>query len=173
MKTLKSLIIGMSVLFAYAAYSQVDVNITIGSAPQWGPAGYSDVRYYYLPDVECYYDIQSSRFIYYNGIAWVHRSHLPVRYRNYDLYNGYKVVLVDYRGERPYTNFHEYKKRYAKGYRGQAQRNIGENPGERPSKVKMDKKHSDPKVQHDNGRRKDPGHNKDKKNKGSHKNGKG
>ena len=94
----------------------------------WGPVGYTGARYYYLPDVESYYDVQSSMFIYYSGGAWIHRAYLPERYRGYDLYGGYKVVMKDYRGNAPYTHFNEYKKKYTRGYHGETQRTIGVRP---------------------------------------------
>ena len=106
--------------------SQVSVNVNIGTAPQWGPIGYNDARYYYLPDVEAYYDVHSSMFIYYAGGVWLHRTYLPSHHRHYDLYNGYKVVMTDYRGEKPYIHFKEYKIKYKKGYRGPAQKTIGQ-----------------------------------------------
>jgi hypothetical protein len=54
---------------------------------------------------------------------------LPRQYRNYDLNTSYKVVLNDYHGNRPYTNFHNDRKRYYKGYRVGNQRTIGQNHG--------------------------------------------
>ena len=128
MKTLKLLVIGMLLLFAGSVEAQISVRVNLGVPPQWGPSGYSDVRYYYLPDVEAYYDVPSSMFIYYNGVTWVHRSSLPGRYRDYDLYKGYKVPMSDYRGRTPYSNFRQHKMQYARGYRGQEQRNIGQRP---------------------------------------------
>ena len=79
--------------------------------------------------MEAYYDVQSSLFIYYDGGAWIYRTHLPSQYRDYDLYYGYKVVMTDYRGDTPYTHFNEQKIKYAKGYRGKLQKTIGEKPG--------------------------------------------
>jgi hypothetical protein len=128
MKTLKLLVIGILLFVAGSAKSQISVHLNLGSPPQWGPEGYSDVRYYYLPDVEAYYDVSSSMFIYKNGVTWVHRSSLPGRYRNYDLYKGYKVPMSDYRGRTPYSNFRQHKIQYARGYRGQEQHNIGQRP---------------------------------------------
>ncbi|NEW80494.1 MAG: hypothetical protein GZ086_13950, partial [Gelidibacter sp.] len=91
MKALKYTILGIALFFASGMQAQISVNLNVGSPPQWGPSGYSDARYYYLPDVHSYYDVQTSRFIYYSGNSWVHRKSLPNQYRNYDLYNGYKV----------------------------------------------------------------------------------
>ena len=129
MKSIKLVVFGIALFLGSTLQAQVSVTFNLGSPPSWGPAGYSEVRYYYLPDIESYYDIQLSQFIYFNGIAWVHRAYLPTRYRDYDLYNGYKVVMNDYRGNTPYSNFREYKTKYARGYHGEAQRSIGERPG--------------------------------------------
>ena len=128
MKTFKIFFVGLLMLFAGSTQAQISVQVNLGIPPQWGPAGYTDVQYYYLPDVEAYYDVPSSKFIYLNGATWVHRTSLPSRYRNYDLYNGYKVVITDYRGNTPYTHFKEHKVKYAKGYKGNEQKSIGQKP---------------------------------------------
>jgi len=128
MKFLKFVVFVFVLFFASTTQAQVSVHLNIGAPPPWGPAGYSDVRYYYLPYVEAYYDVQTSMFIYFEGRSWVRRSYLPSRYKNYDLYDGYKVVMKDYHGEAPYYKHREYRTLYAKRYRGPAQRTIGERP---------------------------------------------
>lgn len=129
MKTFKLFLLGLMLFFGVAAQAQVSVNINLGTPPLWGPVGYTEVRYYYLPDVEAYYDVQSSMFIYDLDGIWVQRTYLPVRYRNYDLYNGYKVVMHDYHGNTPYIHHKDYQKKYYKGYHGEKQRTIGQKPG--------------------------------------------
>lgn len=129
MKTLKLLVLLILLFLAGTTQAQVSLNVNVGSPPLWGPAGYSNVQYYYLPDVEAYYDVPSSMFIYQSEGNWIHRKYLPVRYRNYDLYSGYKVVMTDYHGKQPYYNHKDYKIKYAKGYHGPAQKNIGAKPG--------------------------------------------
>ncbi len=39
------------------AQLRIGVNFNIGSQPAWGPAGYDYVHYYYLPDLDAYYDV--------------------------------------------------------------------------------------------------------------------
>ncbi len=129
MKALKLILLGTVLFLASNVQSQVSVNVNIGSPPPWGPVGYTEVRYYYLPDVEAYYDVQTSMFIYFGEGAWIHRAYLPARYRDYDLYGGYKVVIPNYHGNSPYTHFNEHKMKYAKGYRGPSQKTIGQRPG--------------------------------------------
>ncbi len=130
MKSIKYLVLGIGLIFASEAHAQVSVNVNMGSPPQWGPVGYSGVQYYYLPDVEAYYDVRSSNFIYFSGGNWIHRKQLPNHYRNYDLYNGYKVVMSDYSGKTPYVHFKNHKIKYKKGYHGKYQKTYGNNkPG--------------------------------------------
>jgi len=173
MKAIKLIVVGLMLFFAVSAKAQISVQLNIGTPPQWGPSGYTDVKYYYLPDVEAYYDVPSSMFIYFNGVSWIHRSYLPSRYRNYDLYNGYKVVMTDYRGNTPYTHFKEYKSKYAKGYRGQPQKNYGERPERRSSNEReYSKGHDNKKYSqgHDSGER--HGNSKSKNSSHGHGNGK-
>ncbi|NOU48291.1 MAG: hypothetical protein HOO86_14700 [Bacteroidales bacterium] len=136
MKTLKLFIFAAALVLAGTLHAQVSVNINIGSPPPWGPVGYSEVQYYYLPDVEAYYDVPSSMFIYLSNGVWIRRTYLPRQYRNYDLYHGYKVVLTDYHGNDPYRHYKSHKSKYAKGYRGHEQHNIGQRPDNHNSRYK-------------------------------------
>jgi hypothetical protein len=76
----------------------------------WGPTGYDHVEYYYLPEMEVYYNVPQRRFIYLQGGYWISASSLPSRYRGYNLYNAYKVVVNE---PRPYRNHQEYRERYS------------------------------------------------------------
>jgi hypothetical protein len=118
MKTLKLVSIAIVLFLITATTAQAQVSINVGVNPSWGLSGYSGIRYYYLPDIEAYYDIQMSRFIYNEGGIWVHRSYLPARYRNYNLRSGYKVVLRDYRGDAPYIHHDDFRRTYVRGYHG-------------------------------------------------------
>ncbi|KAF2507048.1 hypothetical protein EYY60_21305 [Flavobacterium zhairuonense] len=115
----------MSVFFAQA---QVSINVNIGTPPNWGPQGYDDSRYYYLPDIDVYYDVNQSVFIYDNNGKWIRDKRLPSRCRQYDLYSGYKVVLNDYKGDAPYNYHTKHRANYPKGYQGKPQKNRGEKP---------------------------------------------
>jgi len=129
MKTMKNLLLALVFFTAtLSLQAQVSINVNVGSPPAWGPSGYTDVQYYYLPDIDVYYDINTGQYIYLNNNNWVRATALPPAYRNYDLYNGYKVVMTDYRGNAPYTNHATYRAKYPKGYRGAPQKTIGARP---------------------------------------------
>lgn len=157
MKTIKLFIAVIFLSIAGIASSQVTVTFVIGAPPQWGPAGFVEANYYYLPDIETYYDVRSSMFIYQRNGIWIHRNYLPYRHRNYDLYRGYKVVLTDYHGTTPYHHFKANRHKYAKGYRGSPQQNIGERPVDVKHKQNARQK-SKPVKKVQNNRSKDKGH---------------
>ena len=100
-------------LFNSQAEAQVrlGLNINLGVQPEWGPSGYDRAEYYYLPDVDAYYNVRQRQFVYLEGGNWVFRSSLPGRYRNYDLYNGYKIVVNE---PRPYMRANYYRTNYGK-----------------------------------------------------------
>jgi hypothetical protein len=106
MKTLKMILLVMIIsLFTGVLQSQVSVGINIGTP-----------RYYYLQDIEAYYDIQASMYIYLFGGIWHHARVLPASYGHYDLNNGHRVIIRDYRGNRPYNYFNEHRSRFPKGH---------------------------------------------------------
>lgn len=100
--------------FTIAEKANAQVNVNIGLQPAWGPVGYQYVDYYYLPDIETYYYVPRRQFIYLNDGRWIYSSALPVRYRTYNLYYGYKVVVNE---PKPYLRHAAYKVKYAK-YKG-------------------------------------------------------
>ena len=128
MKTFRLMLFGLVLLIAGTTKAQISVHFDLGAPPMWAPVEHNEARYYYLPDVQAYYDVQSSMFIYYEGNNWIHRSYLPNKYRNYNLYGGYKVPMHGYHGNTPYSNFNEYKAKYARGHNREYQRTIGERP---------------------------------------------
>jgi hypothetical protein len=134
MKVFKRILIGLLFLTVSFSYGQVSVNVNIGTPPAWGPTGYSDVRYYYLPALEMYYDINTANYIYNNNGRWLRTKSIPRDYRNYDLYSTYKVVLSDYRGNTPYDNYKTHKIKYGKGYKGKPQKTIGHKSEKRNNK---------------------------------------
>ncbi len=115
-KLIFATIILLSCLIFKAADAQVRVSIgvNINSQPEWGPVGYDHADYYYLPDIGTYYSIPTHQYIYYSNSRWVRTVYLPERYRNYDLYNGYKVVINE---RDPWLRDDIYRGRYA-GYKG-------------------------------------------------------
>jgi hypothetical protein len=100
------------------AQIHISLGLNIGSQPDWGPVGYDHAEYYYMPDIDAYYDVPNHQYVYLQNNVWVHAGALPPRY-HFDQYNTYKVVVND---RNPWEHAATYRAKYAsyKGRRGQA-----------------------------------------------------
>ena len=93
MRHLFVLITALFLVSILNAQVSVNLNYNLDKQPAWGPTGYDYVEYYYLPDIEAYYYVPQQRYYYYNSGRWIYSSNLPSRFKNYDIYNSYKVVV--------------------------------------------------------------------------------
>ena len=111
-----ALFTGSMICTSAGAQVRVSFHANIGNQPLWGPAGYDYAPFYYLPDLDMYYDVQVRQFVYFDRGRWIYTTALPVNYRNYDLYGGYKVVIND---QRPFMRHDAYRNQYKrfKNYR--------------------------------------------------------
>lgn len=113
MKTIKFTIAVVLFFITAGITAQAKININLGTPPVWAPTAPVKVQYYYLPDIETYYDVPSKQYIYSNNGVWTRTASLPNRYRTYDLYKGRTVYLNDYRGNTPYLLYKEHRVKYA------------------------------------------------------------
>lgn len=116
---MKKIIIAISLFFATGLISlapaqNINININLDKQPSWGPSGYDYAGYYYIPDLNVYYDIANSLFYYLSGSNWISNQYLPDKYRKYDLYSMYKVVIND---QQPWSQNKTHKKSYSQ-YKG-------------------------------------------------------
>jgi hypothetical protein len=102
------------------AQVRIGVNVNIGR-PSWGVPGNYAGDYYYMPEIDTYYDIPHRQFVYLQGNNWVFGSSLPYAYRNYDLNRGYKVVVNE---PRPYLRGNVYRSRYSNYYNNYQRQNV-------------------------------------------------
>lgn len=109
MKTIRTLLIAITVMVFGSTQAQVSVglSVNIGAPPAWAPPPpvHTEVRYYYLPEIQTYYDCNTRHYIYMDNGRWARRAYLPVAYRGYDLYRGPKVMVNNYYGPSPYTYY--------------------------------------------------------------------
>lgn len=118
---MKTMMIALGLFFvmgfanpASAQNISINVNINLDRQPSWGPTGYDYAEFYYMPDINVYYDVVNSLFYHYSRGAWISVQYLPSDYRKYDFYNMYKVVLNE---KQPWLNNKTHKKSYAR-YKG-------------------------------------------------------
>jgi len=87
----------------------VNVNVRLG-LPAWISGGYAESEYYYMPEIDAYYNVRLQQFIYMDGGNWIFSSRLPGMYAGFDLYNCRKLPVY---GDRPYLHGDIYRERYA------------------------------------------------------------
>lgn len=86
------------------AQAQININIT---PPSWGPPAPPAAQYYYIPDVDGYYDLRAQRYIVLRNGTWVRTATLKG-------YNpaGFHPVVVDYVGATPWVLVREHRVKY-------------------------------------------------------------
>jgi len=115
-KIILAAVVIIGCLSVKSAHAQVHISlgVNISNQPEWGPVGYDHADYYYMPDIGVYYDVPSHQYIYMDNNVWVRHTYLPERWRGYDLYHGYKVVI---NRPRPWVHDADVRARYGE-YRG-------------------------------------------------------
>lgn len=113
-----AILVGCLMFKSADAQLRISLGFNIGSQPDWGPVGYDHASYYYMPDIDTYYDVSNHQYVYFQNNSWIHAGSLPARYGNYNLYSGYKVVVND---RNPWERASTYRTKYAsfKGRRNQ------------------------------------------------------
>lgn len=159
---MKRILLMILVIFSGFALSSakaqlhVTFSTNIGIQPIWGPVGYDHAEYYYMPDIDMYYNVPRRQYIYLERGRWVFSTSVPYRYRTYDFYRGYKVVINE---PTPYRNAGMYRTKYA-SYKGQRNQEYIKNSND--SKYFENRNHP----QHNKWKQENDRNNRNKKNNG-------
>ncbi|MDU0370709.1 hypothetical protein ACFPAF_09920 [Hymenobacter endophyticus] len=94
-------------LYGGSAQAQVRVNI---NAPYWGPAVPPNVQYYYIPEIDGYYDLYSQSYLFFDPAygAWVSSPVLPRVYAAYDP-RFFHPVAIQYVGRQPWGYLRDHR----------------------------------------------------------------
>ena len=122
MKRLKKTALLFSTLLFVSLFNACDIYSYVTPSPttsydnpSWAPPYYQGVRYYYLPDIECYYDLSTQEFVYLDNGEWSYSQNLPSIYAGFDLGNCFTVAL-DYSVYQPWMHHHYYVSHYPRYY---------------------------------------------------------
>ena len=111
MKYLPSLfsaaLLGAAVLAtAPAAHAQAHIDINVGR-PAWGQPVPQGTQFYYIPEIDGYYDLNAQQYIVSRNGQWI-----PVAVVDgYDP-RGFHPVVLDYRGREPWVYVGQHRDRY-------------------------------------------------------------
>lgn len=111
MKTI-TMLLGMMLMVVAPASAQVASN-QANQPDVEQPYQYVEVRYYYYPNLEIYFDTKVAMYLHEENGQWVESEAMPpVTNRGYSLKNGQYVMLTDYTGDEPYTMLEAHKQQY-------------------------------------------------------------
>ncbi|QKG54065.1 hypothetical protein [Hymenobacter sp. BRD67] len=97
---------GLAFAAPLAAQAQVSVGVNIG-LPAWGPPVPQGTQYYYIPEIDGYYDIYNGVYIVFQDGQWIQTPYLD----GYDPYY-FHPVPVSYAGPQPWLYINTYRSRY-------------------------------------------------------------
>ena len=99
-------LVAFAALTSPAAHAQVRINAQFGH-PAWGPAAPAGARYYYVPEIDGYYDLAAQRYFVQRNGQWIPMATVPG-------YNtaSFHPVVVDYRGRQPWAQYRDHHARY-------------------------------------------------------------
>jgi hypothetical protein len=122
MKRLKRTALFASTLLFVSLFSACDMYSYVTTSaqvrydnPSWAPPYVQGVRYYYLPDIETYYDLTNQEFVYLNNGQWYYSRTLPAIYADFDLDNCF-TVAIDYNTYQPWMHQQYYVSHYPRYY---------------------------------------------------------
>jgi hypothetical protein len=89
-----------------AAQAQFGVNVQLGH-PAWGPVVPAGTQYYYVPELDGYYDLAAQRYLVQRNGQWLPVAAVPG-------YNpaSFHPVVVNYRGRQPWVQYRDHHARY-------------------------------------------------------------
>ena len=91
---------------APAARAQAHVDINVGP-PAWGPPTPQGTQFYYIPEIDGYYDLYAEQYIVYRNGQW-----MPVGVvEGYDP-RAFHPVVLDYRGREPWVYVGAHRDRF-------------------------------------------------------------
>lgn len=130
MKNITKLILGLLVFSFNYSQAQVEldaVNIQAKKADQTEKSTFVDVRYYYYPNLQAYFDTKVAMYLYQENGEWVESEKLEPSTMGYSIKNGHYVMIEGYTGEEPYEMIAEHKAKYPADYSSRPKRDVASN----------------------------------------------
>lgn len=103
-------------LFGANAQEKEEKKLTID------PQTNCELRYFYFPNMEAYYDLKNEVFHYQENNTWITNKQLPPNYGGYSLYKKERVILTDFEGDNPEQLIKIHRKMYPYNAKGRIQR---------------------------------------------------
>ncbi|MES2329514.1 MAG: hypothetical protein V4539_07925 [Bacteroidota bacterium] len=113
MKKIFRIVMMIACVFWFADQTKAQGRTGVNSGFRPSRPVYNAGNYYYLPEIDTWYDIPNRHFIYFEYGRWVFSRELSNKYRDYDVNNSYKVLVDE---TRPYLRANRFRERYINYY---------------------------------------------------------
>ena len=77
-----------------------------------------NLRYYYYPNLQAYFDKLKKVFYFQNNGSWQIAESLPENYGGYSLYKMNHVMITDFDDDEPYQFLNIHKKQFPYNFKG-------------------------------------------------------
>ena len=114
MKSIKTILLSALIFVCHHSRAQSDAAAFLNDKK-------AEIRYYYFPNLEAYFDLQEKVYLYKEEGEWLEAAELPTNYGGYSLYNKVRVTIEDYDGDEPYLFLATHKKLYPYNSKGRFQ----------------------------------------------------
>lgn len=113
MKTITNLLVGVAVFSSCVALAQEQLDTVYISAIKENVNLYRDnIRYYYYPNLQAYYDTKKALYIFNRNGRWVTSEKIDPTIRGYSIKNSSYVMIRGYTEDEPYSLLEEHKHKY-------------------------------------------------------------
>lgn len=116
------LALGLLLLSAQHLTSQIKLESESVDTKELFTAHLSEIRYYYYPNLQAYFDTKTQLFIVKQNGIWGTSKTIDINSRGYCLRNGFHVPLKGYITDEPYINIKLHKLIYPADYSSKQRR---------------------------------------------------
>lgn len=124
MKTNTFLTMGALLFSLQYVQSQIKLDSPNESLIETGINNIVEMRYYYYPNLQTYYDTQKGLYISCEKGNWVTSKFLNTNARGYSLKNGNFKKIKGYTGDEPYTLLKDHKLQFPADYSSKPTRRL-------------------------------------------------
>ncbi len=116
------LALGLLLLSALQLTSQIQLESGSVDTKELFTDHSSEIRYYYYPNLQAYFDTKTQLFIVKQNGIWSTSKTIDINSRGYCLRNGFHVPLKGCVDDEPYTNIKQHKLIYPADYSSKQRR---------------------------------------------------
>lgn len=116
------LALGLLLLSALQLTSQIKLESESVDTKELFTTHSSEIRYYYYPNLQAYFDTKTQLFIVKQNGIWSTSKTIDINSRGYCLRNGFHVPLKGYITDEPYINIKQHQLIYPADYSSKQRR---------------------------------------------------